>query len=427
MGTSIQLTVGNVSLSYAKNNMGNDYGFLFQEGDIARRRSDNIDYEHYAEHPDELGDLETSELAFVRPLSRIIPRLQLLGHTLGSARAEYQSVVDDACLYSDQCDSSGGSPKWLTFEEFCDLANRYPLAELSTADVDCSLLAREELAVGKLSAHSQEFARLPDTESGLYWSEQSYFSHKVCILSPESMLQVFALNPKNADAEVVWAFGPIVHAGWVDRSMFEAGVGRQGSILVVTEGSSDARILRRALEFLRPDVKDFFRFIDGDERHHFWGTGNLVKFAEGLIRIDIQNKVLFVLDNDTEGVAAHQKLQALSMPESMRSMVLPDIEELRSFPAVGPEGVSNSDINGRAASIECYLDLGLPGLPSAQVTWSNYRKEMALWHGALDHKDSYTDYFLKQDAGTFEAGNYDATKLIKVLDALISEASLLKG
>lgn len=30
MGTSIELKVGGVSLDYAKNNMGHDYGYLFK-------------------------------------------------------------------------------------------------------------------------------------------------------------------------------------------------------------------------------------------------------------------------------------------------------------------------------------------------------------------------------------------------------------
>ena len=123
--------------------------------------------------------------------------------------------------------------------------------------------------------------------------------------------------------------------------------------LVATEGASDATILRRALDILRPDVADFFRFIDGDERHHFWGTGNLVKFAEGLLRIDVQNRVLFVFDNDAEGVDAYRKLVTLNMPGNMRSMLLPDIDELQSFPALGPDGLSICDItvmDGRAQS-----------------------------------------------------------------------------
>lgn len=42
------------------------------------------------------------------------------------------------------------------------------------------------------------------------------------------------------------------------------------------------RRLSSALNTLRPDVADFFTFVDVDERHHFWGTSNLVKFAEEL-------------------------------------------------------------------------------------------------------------------------------------------------
>src|SRR5882672_7169005 len=108
-------------------------------------------------------------------------------------------------------------------------------------------------------------------------------------LSAPSMLQIFGLNPANADAEVMWQFGPLVSAGWASRESFQTGARRTQTILVATEGASDARIISRAHELLRPDVTDFFRFIDVNERHHFWGTGNLVKFAEGLHRIDVHS------------------------------------------------------------------------------------------------------------------------------------------
>ncbi|WP_251978728.1 HEPN/Toprim-associated domain-containing protein [Salinicola avicenniae] len=428
MGTSIELTVGNVPLDYAKNSMGNDYGFLFQEADLIRQKSERINYDYYAEHPEEKAELEESELTFLRPLSRVVPRLNLLGHTLDRARTEYQSIIEEANSILDMVDPSEEEKDWLTFEDFCSLANIYPLTSLATDHVDFDTEDRAKVAQGRFAAHAQKFSRLPWTGSyDSYWSESSYLSAKICILSAESMLQVFALNSENADAEVVWEFGPIVNAGWVNRSMFQAGAQRQQSILVATEGASDARIIRRALDILRPDVADFFHFIDGDERHHFWGTGNLVKFAEGLIRIDMQNRVLFLLDNDAEGVDAYRKLQGSQMPGTMRSMLLPDIDELRSFPALGPEGVSDSDINGRAAAIECYLDLNLPEYPPAQVIWSNYKKEIETWHGALEYKESYTTHFMKQHAESLTMGDYDTSKLVKVLDALVAEAALLHG
>lgn len=427
MGTSIELKVGGVSLSYAKNHMGPDYGYLFQSQDLARRPCDGIDYDYYATHPEEESDLAESELSFVRPLSRVAPRLQILGHTLATARSEYEAVAADAAGIIEMV-SDGRRPEYLTFEEFCALANQFPLASLAQSYVEYETHDRDIVSQGRFADHAQRFARIPWTEnSDLYWSEASYLSAKVCILSAASMLLIFAQDPRNAEAEVIWQFGDIVTAGWVEREAFIAGADRKQTILVATEGASDARILRRALDLLRPDVADFFRFIDGDERHHFWGTGNLVRFAEGLVRIDIQNQVLFLLDNDAEGVDAYRKLKDLNMPANLRSMVLPDVEELRNFPALGPEGLSNCDVNGRAAAIECYLDLNLPDYPPAQVIWSNFKREIGLWHGALEHKESYDRHFMKQDAQRLTSGQYDLSKLNQVLEALVAEASLLSA
>lgn len=421
MGTSIELKIEAVSLSYAKNHMGADYGCLFQDADLTRRHCDGVSYEYYQEHPDDIADLEESELTFARPLSRVIPRLQMLGHSLDGARGEYEAVVAEASVLS-----VAGEASPLTFNEFCDLANLFPLAGLAVEYIDWDTPDRGYVAQGRLAAHSDRFARVPWTENGeSYWSEASYLSAKLCILSAASMLMVFAQSPDNANAEVRWQFGDIVNNGWVNREAFAAGARRTQSMLVATEGASDARILRRALDLLRPDVADFFRFIDGDERHLFWGTGNLVRFAEGLIRIDIQNQVLFLLDNDAEGIDAYRKLQELKMPANLRSMVLPDIDELRHFAALGPEGLNDCDINGRAAAIECYLDLRLPDYPPARVIWSNYKREIDTWHGALEHKESYDRHFMKQEPESLLSGSYDTTKLIKVLDALISEASRL--
>jgi hypothetical protein len=115
----------------------------------------------------------------------------------------------------------------------------------------------------------------------------------------------------------------------------------------------------------------------------------------------------------------------MKMPGNLRSMALPDIEELRSFPALGPQGLALCDINGRAAAIECYLDLNLSDYPPARIIWSNYKKEIDAWHGALEHKDSYTRHFMTQDADSLVGGGYDSSKLVQLLDALIAEASRL--
>lgn len=420
MGTSIELTIAGISLSYAKNNMGQDFGFLFQDGDETRRKLDGIDYEYYEEHPDESADLAEFEEVFARPLARVLPRLRLLGSTIETARAEYEAVIAEA-LEIDSYTTPPEESNYLTFEEYCSLACRYPLSNLE----DGAEFDDDEKAKGKLVS-DEDFQRLTCTEnSDMFWSEASYFSAKVAILSASSMLQVFALNQANLSVDVVWGFGPLVNSGWEPRFLFQPGARRKQKVLIATEGASDARIIKRALDILRADVTDFFNFVDVDERHHFWGTGNLVKFAEGLLRIDIHNKVLFVFDNDAEGVDAYRKLDALKLPANMRSMLLPNLDEFRRFPALGPEGVSVTDINGRAAAIECYLDLTLPKRPPARVLWSNYKKDIDAWHGALQFKESYQKHFYDQAPEMLREGPYETFKLLKLLDILIDEAALV--
>lgn len=426
MGTSIELCISNVSLSYSKNFIGEDYGFLFQEGDLFRRKTDQIDYEYYEEHPDEKEELAEAEELFARALSRILPRLEILGFTLETARSEYQAVVAEAAEMSSYSELEASKEDYLSFEEFCSLACRYPLGALQSRYIDHETPDRDNIAQGRFAADIVELERIPWTDNAdSYWSESSFLSARVCILSAESMLQIFALNPANSEVEVTWEFGPIVHAGWVQREAFRPSARQRQKVLIATEGSSDARIIRRSLDVLRPDVADFFNFVDVDERHHFWGTGNLVKFAEGLLRIEVLNQVIFVFDNDAEGVDAIRKLEKLKLPANMRAMLLPDLEEFRAFSTRGPEGVSVSDINGRAAAIECYLDLRLDQYPAAQVTWSNFKKDIGAWHGVLDFKDSYSKHFYDQPEDLLRNGSYDVSKLTKLIDALIEQAGLV--
>lgn len=426
MGTSIELCVGDVSLSYSKNFMGDDYGFLFQETDLTHRKTDSIDYNYYEEHPEEYEDLGIAEERFTRKLSRVLPRLNMLGSSLEVARAEYQALVSEAVEIASYDESEDPRPEYLSFEEFCDLACRYPLNDLKNDYVEYDTPDRDTLSQGRFATDIDIIERIPSTDdSDLYWSEASFLSARVCILSAQSMLQVFGLSAANAEAEVTWEFGPIVHAGWVPREAFRPGARKTQKILIATEGASDARIIRRSLDILRPDVADFFNFVDVDERHHFWGTGNLVKFAEGLLRIDVLNQVLFVLDNDAEGAGAFRKFENLELPSNMRAMILPELEEFRTFSTLGPEGVSVSDINGRAAAIECYLDLRLGPYPAPQVIWSNFKKDIGKWHGALDSKESYSKNFYNTSDERLQNGSYDTSKLSALIDALIQEAELI--
>ena len=143
-----------------------------------------------------------------------------------------------------------------------------------------------------------------------------------------------------------------------------------------------------------------------------------MRFARGLAKIDVHNQVVFLLDNDAEGMLAYKEIQSLSLSPNMRATHLPPLDELHAIPARGPEGVSPTDINGRAAAIECYLDFDAPGPPPPEIRWTNYKKELNAYQGALCHKQSFAKAFLKQNLSSLS--NYDVTKISKVLDHIVA-------
>lgn len=65
-------------------------------------------------------------------------------------------------------------------------------------------------------------------------------------------------NPANAEQEVLWGFADVVENGWVHKDEVVMGLPPEKRILIVTEGSSDSYVLRKAIDQLYPDILDFF-------------------------------------------------------------------------------------------------------------------------------------------------------------------------
>ena len=417
MGTIISLRVAGEDIAWAKNGPGVNHGPLFQEKDRTRLRSDQLDYVRFdPKNP----DLVQGEMAFAKNLSHLVPRLELLGFTLERVRAEYSQAAQEHAQVPRTLDeaSNGGSPRLMTFPEFCAFVSSHPIVDLDDTFVEGMDDDATRRRLGRFIGEALD-QRIPgDWDDDWSHSERSYFAELMTFLHPYSILRVLAECPMNANAQVDWQFGPIVRSGWAEEREFLPGVERAQSFLIATEGTSDTHILERAFALLRPEIKDFFRFIDMTDGHPFPGAGNLVRFARGLAKIDVHNQVVFLLDNDAEGRLAYNDIQGLALPANMRAAHLPALDELRAIPARGPQGVSLTDINGCAAAIECYLDFDVPGLPSPEVRWTSYKKELDAYQGELSSKGSYAKAFLKQNLASLP--KYDVTKISKVLDYIVA-------
>ena len=416
MGTEISLDVAGLSVDWSKNSRGVDHGFLFQSDD--RRR---IPWED--DDPDDDPDRSLMEMAFIRPFRSVLPRLELLGHTLATAKVDYERVAA-ACVEGRRSLREAGIDEELllelmSFDEFKEFITRDPISDLDDSDSPDVSDEGERRMKGRFADNAMT-GRVPTTNAYDVdgYSERSYFGSLIGFLHPYNVLRLLAENGRNLDSDLEWRYGPLVCNGWAEEREFVPGVRRAQTFLIATEGSSDTRIIKYAISRLRPEIADFFRFVDVSEGYPFTGAGNLVRFAQGLARIDVHNRMLFLLDNDAEGVSACRRIGELALPGNMRAATLPELERFRNFRTRGPDGTGTADINGRAAAIECYLDLAAERTSPAEVVWTAYKKDLDAYQGELLGKETYTKTFLRRAS---RINGYDMSGLIGVLDMIFAE------
>jgi hypothetical protein len=116
---------------------------------------------------------------------------------------------------------------------------------------------------------------------------------------------------------------------------------------------------------------------------------NLVNFVKGLAKIQVQNKMLCIFDNDAEGHFQMSRLADVVLPPNLAVTPLPNIR--RKFQTQGTAGARHENINGRAVSIECFLDLD-DGAP-AVVRWTNYIADVDRYQGSILAKDRFIARF----------------------------------
>lgn len=237
--------------------------------------------------------------------------------------------------------------------------------------------------------------------------------------NPYALLRLISENPYTLNLPVVWDFNGIVDDGYARRDEFVCNLDDRKKFLVVTEGSSDASIVKHAFDVLKPYITDFFKFVDMEKGYPFSGTGNLFKFVQGLISIGVHNDIIVLLDNDAEGNATLQRCLNLDIPKNMRIIKLPDLGQFENFKTVGPNGISYADINGKAASIECYLDLH----DDALVRWRSYNDSLDVYQGALISKDKYKKDFLDIKENDL---NYNYEKITMVLHLILDTAKSMR-
>jgi hypothetical protein len=194
--------------------------------------------------------------------------------------------------------------------------------------------------------------------------------------------------------ELVLDVSELIAGGWLDDQFdpqqlaidhFSYSLANGNPPVIITEGSTDARFLQEAIRIRQPHLQSyirFFDFADGAEGSAAAGVRTLKSFAAA----GISNRIVLLLDNDTAARDAMRALKGVRLPDHYSVLRYPDIEIARSYPTLGPTGLSEMDVNGLAGSIEMYLGRdvlsGLGGKLSP-VQWRSYIEGTKAYQGEV--------------------------------------------
>ena len=392
MGSMITLGIGKMELDWGKNNVFNNHSCLFQKEDI------KIVPYYYSDN-----EIEYKK-GFSKNIMSVKRRLDLLGYSLHEIEDLYN---EELAMFKQQLSSS--IP--INFHNFyntvvnIDIKNINMTSEEYDFDYDLGEYVRKCVI-----QEIKELSTFPNYDA----YDTGYFLEN---LDPYITLRILSENTNNHDLDVIWRYADVVENGWILEEDIIPKLTIQEKILIVTEGSSDTDIIKKCIKLLYSDIADFFDFIDMEKNYPFTGTGNLKNFVKGLSKINILNNILVILDNDTAGKSVYNDIKGIDLPNNLKVITLPNYKDFDNFKCKGPQGDSIENINGKAVSIECFLDHSSID-DEIYVRWTGFNDKLMQYQGNIEPKNLLIKSFHQ-----FYKKEYDFTKLKYLVDYILESWS----
>lgn len=317
-------------------------------------------------HPD---GQEWAEFGYVTTVMSLRERLQVQGFTAARARDDLAKTL--ATWAKEQPGPDGTTPTALTVEN--NARQLLACAPDPPSFEDAQVLARLDKPLEDLSWRMdyRNYVRLL-----LECAPDPYA--EVCLDLTQLTGCCVELDPSQ----------PV--AGQARAKQLD-GLTRSAPLLVLTEGTTDARLLAAGMEVTHPHLKGFVTFFDFASSGAEGGVAQLARNVAAFVAAGVANRFVALADNDTEAHASLEKLKKQPLPERCRVLHYPSLPLLEAYPTLGPYSDEPvvADANGRAGSLEMYLGRdvlqGDGGLMPVQ--WRLWSPKLGRYHGTLTDAD----------------------------------------
>ena len=212
------------------------------------------------------------------------------------------------------------------------------------------------------------------------------------------------------------------------RTERERELARNGSMVVLTEGSKDARALEAGMRITHPHLVGLLRFMDFDNSNAEGGAPALAKAVKAFAAARIPTRVVAIADNDTSAYDHLDVVKRMALPDHYRILHYPEIPLLQAYPTLGPQDPQPvvMNVNGRAGALEMYLGrtLLIDGDELIPIRWVSYVPSQDGYQGALadHHKNRIFKQFMEIaiKASESDRAAHDWSGIHAIIEAVVS-------
>lgn len=176
--------------------------------------------------------------------------------------------------------------------------------------------------------------------------------------------------------------------------------------VLITEGVTDKKILEKSLSVIYPKLTGNVKFLDMNFKPEN-GVASIVKMVRSFAAAGIRNRILVLLDNDSAASEAMINLPK-NLPNNIRVVQYPELDLLRNYPTIDPQGEVMMDVNGLAGSIEMFTGrdvLSGSNDKLEMIQWGGYMSRVKKYQGSLINKETVQRRFENKDDDKIEQWN----------------------